>query len=39
MTLMVGLLQVKIQTSPGYAKGLTDGMPKFVQENGVSGCV
>lgn len=31
------LLQVKIQTSPGYAKGLTDGLPKFVQENGVAG--
>ena len=31
------LLQVKIQTSPGYAKGLTDGLPKFVQQNGAAG--
>ncbi|DBB03677.1 TPA: Mitochondrial phosphate carrier protein 3, mitochondrial, variant 2 [Trebouxia sp. C0006] len=30
-------VKVKIQTSPGYAKGLTDGLPKFVQENGVAG--
>lgn len=29
--------QVKMQTTPGFAKGLTDGMPKFVQQNGVAG--
>ena len=31
------LLQVKVQTTPGYAKGLTDGLPKFVQQNGAAG--
>ena len=30
-------MQVKCQTSPGWAKGLTDGMPKFIAENGVGG--
>eukprot|EP00798_Chlamydomonas_sp_ICE-L_P013826 gene13826-19744_t len=30
-------VKVKVQTVPGYAKGLTDGMPKFVSENGVAG--
>ena len=30
-------LQVKCQTTPGWAKGLTDGMPKFIAENGVGG--
>ena len=30
-------MQVKCQTSPGWAKGLTDGMPKFIAENGIGG--
>ncbi|KAL3145902.1 Mitochondrial phosphate carrier protein 3, mitochondrial [Trebouxia sp. C0009 RCD-2024] len=30
-------VKVKVQTTPGYAKGLTDGLPKFVQQNGVAG--
>ena len=28
-------VQVKVQTSPGWAKGLTDGFPKFVAENAI----
>ena len=28
--------QVKVQTSPGYAKGLTDGLPKFIAQEGFS---
>ena len=31
------MLQVKIQTSPGFAKGLADGMPKFIEQNGICG--
>ena len=27
--------QVKVQTVPGYAKGLTDGLPKMINEGGV----
>lgn len=34
---LIVLLQVKIQTSPGFAKGLLDGMPKFVEQNGIFG--
>lgn len=30
-------LQVKVQTVPGYAKGLADGLPKFVAQEGVGG--
>jgi len=30
-------VKVKVQTVPGYAKGLGDGMPRFVAENGVGG--
>lgn len=37
LALTAELLQVKVQTTPGYAKGLTDGLPKFVQQNGVAG--
>jgi hypothetical protein len=29
--------QVKVQTVPGYARGLADGMPKFVQQEGLGG--
>jgi solute carrier family 25 phosphate transporter 3 len=29
--------KVKVQTVPGFAKGLTDGMPKIVQQEGVGG--
>ena len=32
-------LQVKVQTVPGYAKGLMDGMPKVISQEGVGGCV
>eukprot|EP00887_Chlorella_sp_A99_P000388 scaffold13.g388.t1 len=28
---------VKVQTVPGYAKGLSDGLPKFVGQEGVGG--
>lgn len=28
------LLQVAVQTRPGFAKGLTDGMPKLVRAEG-----
>ena len=31
-------LQVKVQTVPGYAKGLTDGLPKVIAQEGVGGC-
>jgi solute carrier family 25 phosphate transporter 3 len=30
-------VKVKVQTVPGFAKGLTDGMPKFIQQQGVGG--
>ena len=29
--------QVKVQTVPGYARGIADGLPKFVQQEGVGG--
>lgn len=32
-------VQVKVQTVPGYAKGLSDGMPKVISQEGVGGCV
>lgn len=32
-------VQVKVQTVPGYAKGLTDGMPKVIAQEGVGGYV
>lgn len=31
------LPQVKVQTVPGYARGIADGLPKFVQQEGVGG--
>ncbi|KAL4424705.1 hypothetical protein ABPG77_000048 [Micractinium sp. CCAP 211/92] len=30
-------VKVKVQTVPGYAKGLADGLPKFVAQEGVGG--
>lgn len=30
-------VQVKVQTVPGYARGIADGLPKFVQQEGVGG--
>jgi solute carrier family 25 phosphate transporter 3 len=30
-------LQVKVQTVPGFARGFADGLPKFVQQEGVAG--
>jgi solute carrier family 25 phosphate transporter 3 len=30
-------VKVKVQTVPGYAKGFTDGFPKFVAQEGVGG--
>eukprot|EP00199_Chlamydomonas_sp_CCMP681_P002011 CAMPEP_0119101476 /NCGR_PEP_ID=MMETSP1180-20130426/513_1 /TAXON_ID=3052 ORGANISM="Chlamydomonas cf sp, Strain CCMP681" /NCGR_SAMPLE_ID=MMETSP1180 /ASSEMBLY_ACC=CAM_ASM_000741 /LENGTH=347 /DNA_ID=CAMNT_0007085601 /DNA_START=46 /DNA_END=1089 /DNA_ORIENTATION=+ len=30
-------VKVKVQTVPGFAKGLTDGLPKFIQQEGVAG--
>ena len=31
--------QVKVQTNPTWAKGLADGLPKFVATEGYGGCV
>ncbi|KAI3501943.1 hypothetical protein L1887_29971 [Cichorium endivia] len=30
-------VEVRVQTKPGYAKGLADGLPKFIKVDGVSG--
>lgn len=30
-------VKVKVQTVPGYAKGFTDGLPKFIAQEGVGG--
>jgi len=30
-------VKVKVQTVPGFAKGMLDGFPKFIAENGVGG--
>ena len=30
-------VKVKVQTVPGYARGLSDGMPKFISQEGVGG--
>ena len=30
-------VKVKVQTVPGFAKGLSDGMPKFIAQEGVGG--
>jgi solute carrier family 25 phosphate transporter 3 len=30
-------VKVAVQTRPGFAKGLTDGMPKLIAEGGVGG--
>ncbi|KAJ0785363.1 putative mitochondrial phosphate carrier protein Pic2/Mir1 [Helianthus annuus] len=30
-------VKVRVQTQPGYAKGLSDGLPKFIKADGVSG--
>jgi hypothetical protein len=30
-------MQVKVQTNPGFAKGLMDGFPKFVSQEGYAG--
>eukprot|EP00955_Chlamydomonas_euryale_P092019 364671-Chlamydomonas_euryale.AAC.7 len=30
-------VKVKVQTVPGWARGLSDGMPKFIAEEGVGG--
>jgi hypothetical protein len=35
LPLFMTLLQVKVQTVPGFAKGMLDGFPKFVQTEGV----
>jgi hypothetical protein len=32
------VVQVKVQTVPGYANGLMDGMPKVLAQEGVGGC-
>ena len=32
------VVKVRVQTSPGFAKGLLDGFPKFVQQEGFAGC-
>ncbi len=33
----ISAVQVKVQTQPGYAKGLMDGMPKLISEEGIGG--
>ena len=30
-------VKVRVQTQPGYAKGLFDGMPKMISEGGLAG--
>eukprot|EP00897_Mesotaenium_endlicherianum_P008485 jgi/Mesen1/7665/ME000400S06851 len=30
-------VKVRVQTQPGFAKGLTDGMPKMIKEQGIGG--
>lgn len=30
-------VKVKVQTVPGFARGISDGLPRFVAENGVAG--
>ncbi|PWA55774.1 phosphate carrier protein [Artemisia annua] len=30
-------VKVRVQTTPGYAKGLSDGLPKFIKADGVCG--
>ncbi|PNX90754.1 phosphate carrier protein mitochondrial-like, partial [Trifolium pratense] len=30
-------VKVRVQTQPGYARGLSDGLPKFIKADGVSG--
>ena len=30
-------VQVKVQTVPGFAKGMLDGFPKYIQMEGVGG--
>jgi solute carrier family 25 phosphate transporter 3 len=30
-------VKVKVQTVPGYARGLSDGMPKFISQEGLGG--
>ncbi|CAI9267335.1 unnamed protein product [Lactuca saligna] len=30
-------VKVRVQTKPGYAKGISDGLPKFIKADGVSG--
>jgi solute carrier family 25 phosphate transporter 3 len=30
-------VKVKVQTNPGFAKGLMDGMPKFIEQEGIAG--
>lgn len=32
-------MQVKVQTVPGYANGLFDGMPKVIAQEGFGGYV
>ncbi len=34
---LIRCAQVKVQTVPGFAKGMSDGFPKFVQMEGVGG--
>ena len=30
-------VKVRVQTQPGFARGLSDGLPKFVKSEGVAG--
>jgi solute carrier family 25 phosphate transporter 3 len=30
-------VKVRVQTQPGFARGLSDGLPKFVKAEGVAG--
>lgn len=30
-------VKVRVQTQPGFARGLSDGLPKFIKAEGVAG--
>jgi len=30
-------IKVRVQTQPGFARGLSDGLPKFIQSEGAAG--
>ncbi|KNA07407.1 hypothetical protein SOVF_172150, partial [Spinacia oleracea] len=32
------VVKVRLQTQPGFARGLSDGLPKFIKSGGIGGC-